>query len=358
MDKELLYIWLNNVNGIGAVLGKRLIDYFGSVEEIYNAQRIDLLKVEGIGEKLVDNIINSKELDKYKRILEKCKALNIKIITLDDKAYPLRLKRYEKAPLVLYLRGELKEYDTAVSIVGSRRCDDYGKRVTVELAEALSSYNIPIISGMAKGIDSYAHTVALNNKNYTIAVLGTGVDICYPKEHIDLMEKIIESGAVISQFEIGSKNIKENFIKRNEIIAMLSDKVIVVQAAQKSGALYTARYAMKNNIDTYAVPGKVYDKLNVGTNSLINEGANIYLSIDSILSKINKLKEKTQTISKISLGKHEEEILKVLIGQGKNTEHIKRKLTYIKDIDEKLLELEIQGFIKQVGGLWKLAYSK
>ena len=137
------------------------------------------------------------------------------------------------------------------------------------MAEALSYYKIPIISGMAKGIDSYAHTIALNKNNYTVAVLGTGVDICYPKEHINLMKEIIQKGAVISQFKIGSGNIKENFIKRNEVISMLSDKVVVVQASENSGALYTARYSLKTNKDTYSVPGRINDRLSIGTNLLI-----------------------------------------------------------------------------------------
>lgn len=137
--------------------------------------------------------------------------VSIKIINKYSSNYPKQLNKLLKAPLILYIRGQLKKFESSVVIVGSRRCTEYGKNVTVELAEALSLKKIHIISGMAKGIDSYAHTIPINNNNYTIAVLGTGVDKCYPKEHSTLMNKIIEKGVVISKFEPGTSNIKENF---------------------------------------------------------------------------------------------------------------------------------------------------
>ena len=355
MDKELLYIWLSGINGIGSVLGKRLINHFGNIENLYKAEKVDLIKVDGIGEKLANNIIKDKDLDKHKEILERCKKLNINIITFESAEYPKKLNEYENAPIILYLRGHLEELSTAVAIVGSRRCDEYGKRVTVELAEALSYYKIPIISGMAKGIDSYAHTIALNKNNYTIAVLGTGVDICYPKEHINLMKEIIQKGAVISQFKIGSGNIKENFIKRNEVISMLSDKVVVVQASENSGALYTARYSLKTNKDTYSVPGKINDRLSIGTNLLINEGANIYLSVEDILKKVKKVSKIRKTVE--NLEQDEIKIIHILDDKPKSIDYIKQKFWNIDNIDEKLLYLEMKGYVKQIGGGWILLGS-
>lgn len=182
--------------------------------KVYDASKEELLKVEGIGEKIADTILENKSLDKSEKIVYKCEELNIQIITKDSLAYLKQLKKFKNAPLVLYVRGNLRNLKDYVAIVGSRRCSDYGKNITIELAENLSSKQIPIISGMAKGIDSYAHTVALHNNNYTIAVLGTGVDIYYPSERLTLMNKIIENGAVISQFEPGTTNVKQNFIKK------------------------------------------------------------------------------------------------------------------------------------------------
>ena len=164
-----------------------------------------------------------------------------------------------------------------MAIVGSRRCSDYGKNITIELAENLSSKQIPIISRMAKGIDSYAHTISLHNNNYTIAVLGTNVDICYPSEHLTLMNKIIENGAVISQFEPGITDVKQNFIKRNELIAMLSDKIVVVEVSKDSGSLFIAKYGIKYEKEVFTVPGNINNKLSVGTNLLIKEWIKPYL---------------------------------------------------------------------------------
>lgn len=220
----------------------------------------------------------------------KCKKLNIQIITKDSVIYPSQLKNINNVPVVLYVRGNLKSFNQAV---GSRRCTDYGKDITVELSKALSSKKIPIISGIAKWIDSYAHTISLHNNNYTIAVLGTGVDICYPSEHLTLMNKIIENGAVISQFEPGTTNVKQNFIKRNELIAMLSDKIVVVEASKNRGSLFTAKYGLKYKKEVFAVPVNINNRLSVGTNLLIKEGIKPYLSVDDIIKTSSKVSIRT-----------------------------------------------------------------
>lgn len=283
MDKELLYVWLNKIRGVGPILANNLIECFSDIDEIYHSDISELLKVDGIGEKLAKTIVNNKDLDESKRVIQKCNNNNIEIINKYSSNYPKQLSKLPRAPLILYVRGQLKTIESSVSIVGSRRCTEYGKNVTVELAEALSLRKIPVISGMAKGIDSYAHTIAINNNNYTIAILGTGVDKCYPKEHITLMNKIIEKGAVISQFEPGTNNIKENFLKRNELIAMFSDKVVIVQASKDSGAIYTATCGLKYNKEVYAVPGTIYDKYNEGTNMFISELIGLSIILPTIL---------------------------------------------------------------------------
>lgn len=218
MDRRILYIWLSKIKGIGPVITRNLIEFFKTIDFVYEATYDELIKVEGIGDKLAKIIVENKDLSKSKEIYYKCKRSKIKIITMECSNYPKQLKNFKNAPIILYVKGELKEFDSAVCIVGSRRCTEYSKNITVELAENLSKRNIPIISGMAKGIDGYSHTVALHNDNYTIAVVGTGVDICYPIEHLTLMNEIIKKGAVISQFEPGTSNIKSNFIKRNELM--------------------------------------------------------------------------------------------------------------------------------------------
>ena len=348
MDDRVLYLWLNSIKGIGPILGRRLIQTFGNIKEVYRAEAIDLLKVEGVGKGLVNTIQANKNLEKSKVILDKCDNYKIQVITKEASNYPSRLKNQEKAPLLLYGRGTLKEFEKTVAIVGSRRCSEYGKNLTVELTEALSSLNIPIISGMAKGIDGYAHTVALNNNNYTMAVLGTGVDRCYPSEHINLMNNIIENGAVISQFDLGSRNIKENFAKRNELIAMLSDNVVVIQASNQSGALYTARYGMQINKEVYTTPGNISDELSKGTNELLNEGAKPYLSVDTLLSKLGKIKKLERTYTEI-----EKRVLNLLKENPKSLDLLRERLIVEQDeLIELTLEMEMKGYIKQYAGLY------
>ncbi|MBB6714803.1 DNA-processing protein DprA [Clostridium gasigenes] len=350
MDRVLLYIWLNRIKGIGPVLASNLLNYFGDIIDIYSSDVSELLKVDGIGKKIAKEIILSKDLDESKRVIDKCNRLNIKIVTKESINYPSQLKEEPRSPFVLYVKGNLKPFELAVAIVGSRRGSDYGKSVTVELAEALCLKNIPIISGMAKGIDSYAHTVSVNNNNYTIAVVGTGVDICYPSEHIKLMNKIIENGAVISQFEPGTSNVKANFLKRNELIAMLTDKIIVVQASKDSGALYTAKCGFKYEKQIYAVPGSIYDKYSEGTNSLIRSGANLYTSPQSIFTGLEITQSKGET-KKYS--ESEEEILGLINKKAISLDGIKAIIGLDdKKILELLFEMEINGAIKQVGGLF------
>lgn len=353
MDNEILYIWLSRITGIGPILSRRLINYFGNIEEVYRAEDIDLLEVEGIGRGLVREIIINKSLEESKILVEECIKKEIQIITRSSNKYPSRLKNNDKAPILLYVRGTLKEYDCAVSIVGSRRCNEYGKSVAVELAEGLSKLNIPIISGMAKGIDGYAHTVALNRSNYTIAVLGTSVDRCYPVEHINLMNKIIEHGAVVSQFPPGSKNVRENFAKRNEIIAMLSDKIVVIQASEKSGALYTAKYGMSIKKEVYTTPGDIKDELSAGTNNLLYCGVKPYLSIKTLISKLditNKVNNKYNEIEK--------KIIAILNKKARSIDTLKSILEISEEkLVEIILEMEFKGYIKQGGGLYYSLHS-
>lgn len=351
MENAILYIWLSKLKGIGPVLSNNLINYFGKVGLVYEAVYEELLNVDGIGPKSAKIITSNKSLEISKSIYEKCKRLNIQVITRESENYPKQLRMNSKAPLILYVRGNLKLYDDAVCIVGSRRCTEYGKNITIELSTELSNQNIPIISGMAKGIDGYSHTVALYNNNYTIAVLGTGVDKCYPSEHITLMDKIIESGAVISQFEPGISNIKTNFLKRNELMAMLSKKVVVVEASKESGALYTAHCGVKYGKEVYAVPGNINSKCSEGTNLLISEGIKPYLSTRSIIKNLVSV-DKKLNINRESKWL-EEKVINIISKKALSIDAIKLilKLDDYK-VEQLLFEMEAQGQVVQTGGVY------
>lgn len=334
------------------MLSGKLIEFFKRIDFIYEATYDDLIKIDGIGPKVAKTIVESKDLSKSKDIYYRCQKSGIQIITIECENYPKNLKKFKNAPIVLYVKGNLKEFENAVCIVGSRRCTEYGKNITIELTEALSAKKIPIISGMAKGIDGYSHTVALHNNNYTIAVLGTGVDICYPSEHLTLMNKIIENGVVISQFEPGTSNIKSNFIKRNELMSMLSDKIIVVEAAKSSGALYTAYCGVKYGKQVYSVPGNINSKCSEGTNMLINDGIKPYLSITTIIKEDNSSHMKKMRL-KTEINPIEEEILNLITKNGMSLDKIKMILN-LKDynLEEVLFDMEVKGQVKQVSGLF------
>lgn len=170
-----------------------------------------------------------------------------------------------------------------MAIIGSKRCTEYGKRLTVEAAEFLAQNNIPVISGMAKGIDGYAHTACLKAGGYTIAIFACGLDICYPKEHIDLMKRIIEKGAIISEYPPGTKPDVYHFLMRNKLISAWCKKLLVVEAGEKSGAILTAEFAKEYNRQVLAAPNTIYSRESIGTNILIKEGAEIYLHPSQLL---------------------------------------------------------------------------
>jgi DNA processing protein len=182
----------------------------------------ELININRIGNATANIIFSSKSLETSEGILNKCKKTNIRILTYRDSLYPIGVKDIKKVPILLYYRGNIIEDSMGVAIVGSRRCTEYGKKLTVEAAEFLAGNNIPVISGMAKGIDGFAQTACLKAGGYTIAILGCGVDICYPKEHIELMMKILEKGAVISEYPPGTKPNPNYFPMRNRFISAMT----------------------------------------------------------------------------------------------------------------------------------------
>ena len=221
-------------------------------------------------------------MDNYIKYMEKN---NIDLITIYDEIYPSKLKGIYDPPPILYIKGN-KEIlnEKALSIVGCRDCTKYGEIIARKLAYNLSLHNINIVSGLAKGIDSFSHIGALKAKGKTIAVVGCGLDIVYPKENIKLFNEIIKSkGAIVSEHVIGTKPISYNFPKRNRIISGLSDGVIVVEAKQKSGTLITTDFALEQGKEIYAVPGNITSPNSYGTNELIKQGAKVVTTIEDIL---------------------------------------------------------------------------
>lgn len=279
------WVWLSTIKGIGSITARKLLTKFHTPDNIFYADKHELLGVKDIGEVTADRIINSRALGYTENILEKCLKHDIKLLCLDNPLYPDIAKSITSLPILLYYKGCLIEHSIGVGIVGTRRCTEYGKRVAVDAAEFLVKHNIPIISGMAKGIDSYAHSACLNLGGYTVAVLGNGLDICYPKEHEELMSKIEKRGCLLSEYPPGTKPAGEHFPERNKIIAAWSSKLLVVEAGEKSGALITAEYAKRFERKIFSVPSSIYSKEGIGSNKLIQSDAEMYSSPTQLLIK-------------------------------------------------------------------------
>lgn len=362
-EEKKFWVGFNLVKGIGSTRMRALLDFFGSAESAWHASLEDLQQA-GLSLRLAEGlqqVRNSPLLDETWREIER---KDIQVLTWDDPLYPRRLKETGQPPPLIYLRGELKQEDAwAVGVVGTRRVSAYGRQVTEEIARALALNGIVVVSGLARGVDSIAHNVALANSGRTLAVLGSGVDQIYPPEHQKLAERIIQSGAVISDYPPGTAPESANFPPRNRLISGLSQAVIVVEAGEKSGALITAAFAAEQGRPVFAVPGYLYAPQSQGANRLIRSGARIYLEIQDVLQTLNLTQVKQQHQARVALpadtaeaqlyamlGRepiHVDEILAKLVSQQSSLP--------IEQVSATLTLMELKGLVRQVGGMRYIA---
>jgi DNA processing protein len=265
------WIALNMTPGVGPRAAARLLERFGSAEAVFAALRSELERLR-LRPEAVESIVLRDRHAEAERELERVRVLGADVLILDDGTYPALLREIADPPVTLYVRGEWEACFDApcVGIVGSRRCSTYGQNVALMLARDLAARGVTIVSGLARGIDAAAHRGALEAGGRTVGVLGTGVDEVYPRDHKKLAEEILQhGGALVSQFPLGTPPIPENFPYRNRIISGLSLGVLLVEAAENSGSLITARLAMEQNREVFAVPGNVTSRNSFGTNYLI-----------------------------------------------------------------------------------------
>lgn len=283
-ERECGY-WINNIPGVGTVIIDRLYDYFGDARGIFNAKREDLEKIKNITEKKILAIESSKDLDKIKRNMKVIKDKGIEFVLRNEKNYPKKLAEIYAPPRILYFRGELPDENRpTLAVVGARNCTEYGSVVTRNITNALAQHGFQIVSGMARGIDSYAHRGALDcPTGKSFGVLGCGIDTCYPRENIELFINSIKNGGIISEYPMYTIAKAGNFPMRNRIISGLSDALLVVEARKKSGSLITVDYALDQGKDVYVIPGRLDDPLSEGCNNLIKMGAKVVTSVDDIL---------------------------------------------------------------------------
>ncbi len=359
MNTSAVYwLTLTMIDNLGPVTARRLINIFGNPEAIFKASFTDLKLIEGIGEKRAKAIKEFKGWSEAEGIIKKCKDLDIKLITQEENYYPENLRNIPDPPLVIFVMGEPVSRDRyAIAIVGSRKSTDYGRRVADKLSRELAELGITVVSGLARGIDTVAHSGSLKAGGRTIGVFASGLDRPYPPENKTLIKKIIDHrGYVVSEFLPGVPPNKENFPKRNRLISGLSLGVIVVEAGPGSGALITANYALEQGREVFAVPGSIFSKNAEGTNNLIKNGARLISGIDDILEELApKLKGLTVNKSRqpevLELSDREKDIIKILGDETMHIDEIARKTGRpVYEVSSILLELELKGVVRQEQG--------
>lgn len=280
LEKKKYWIWLSTIKGLGSRRKQILLNKYKTPERIYNLKKEEILKIKGFSEALAECIIDKENKENLKKQIDDIQEQNIKIITIEEKEYPQLLRTIYDYPVSIYVKGNEKILNApTIGIVGCRQSTAYGEKVAQYFAYNLSKRSINIISGLAKGIDSQSHIGAIKAKGITIGVIGSGLDIVYPKENQYLYDKIIrENGAIVSEYPLGVKPEKMNFPARNRIISGMSKGILVVEAKKKSGTLITVDFALEQGRDVYVVPGNIDEMNSVGTNDLIKQGAQMVTS--------------------------------------------------------------------------------
>ena len=354
MDDRRYWIGFDQIRGIGSVRTKMLLDYFGDLSEAWKSNPTSLREA-GLPEKIVSSFVKIRREIDLEKEWDLIQQLGISVVTYDQDNYPRLLQSIEHPPPVLYIKGSfIDEDDCSVAVVGTRKKTSYGKQVTSELSRFLASNGITVISGMARGIDTIAHQSALDANGRTIAVFGSGLDVIYPPENRDLAEKIKAHGALVSEFYPGTQPEGVNFPPRNRIISGLSKAVVVVEADEKSGALITAKFAVEQSRDVFAVPGSIYAPRSRGTNRLISDGALPLLDFNELLLALNLEQSAEFRYVQNVLPKNDIELLllNTIRDEPLHIDDIKSITGLSTDkVSASLVMMELKGFVRKVGNM-------
>ena len=333
----------------------KLIDYFYDSYNIYNATKAELMASKLLEEKTVDAFLSYKSsFDLEKEYYDFCNS-PFSFVTVESDAFPEKLRNIYDVPYGLFYIGKLPDFQRAVSIVGARRCSAYGKKMALELGEKLGANGFTVISGMARGIDTYGHRGCLDKGGNTVAILGSGCDVIYPSENRLLYEEIVSSGgAVVSEYQMGASPLPMNFPRRNRIVSALSDIVVVIEAREKSGSLITADFALEHGKDIYVTPGRIGDSLSTGTNKLIAQGAGIIYDIDAFINQLLEAYGQSPNVKKVKktnpkLSSEQKKVYDLFDEYPKSlaTALEESKMDYLKLLSL-VLSLEKQGLLTEV----------
>ena len=358
-DQDLFYLLaLQRVEGIGDIIAKKLLTYFGSAEAVFKAKASQLKAIDGIGSVLLMNSKDQSVFAKAERELEFISSNPIAITTFQDADYPERLKHCFDSPLVLFSSGTINlKNQKIISIVGTRQITSYGLEFCRKFIAELAPLNPVIVSGFAYGVDIVAHQLAMENNLQTIGVVAHGLNQIYPKSHKKYVAKMEENGGFITEFWSTSNPDKENFVRRNRIVAGMAEATIVIESAERGGSLITANLANEYNRDVFAVPGRVTDKYSQGCNTLIKtQKANVLTSASDLIYILNwDIEKEVKSVQKqlfVALDDDEQKIYDYLLQSGKEVLdiialHCEFPIYKISGI---LLNMELKGVIRPLPG--------
>jgi DNA processing protein len=358
--EEIQYqIALLEVEGIGVNIARQLLDHFGSAKEIFNQPNNVLHSLKTVGPQLISAKSDKGLFMDAEKEITYCDRNSIQVLSVSNENYPRRLKQCSDAPIILYYKGNgVLNNPKVISIVGTRAATSYGKEICSSIVKELSAHNALIVSGLAFGIDVQAHNSSLNNNLPTIGVLAHGLDRMYPREHTYIANKMIEAGGILTENRIGTRPERENFPKRNRIVAGLSDATIVIESAIRGGSMITANIANNYNRDVFAIPGRIGNKQSEGCNHLIKiNKAHLLQSVKDITYLLGwDLKtKKPKPIQKqifIDLNPEEKCIMAVLLNEtNMSIDEIAIKANLpMSIVSTQLLLLEFKGVIKKFPG--------
>ena len=358
LDELAYWVAFSRILGIGPIRFKLLLDYFH--EDIAAAWKADSkeLAQAGLDTKTIDGFLKQRTTSKPQQELEKLERLRIRVLTLKDKDYPDLLKELINAPPVLYIAGTFKKEEDrfALGIVGTRKVSSYGRQVTEQFARELAEGKVTVVSGLAHGIDTIAHTATLDAGGRTLAVLASGLDTIYPADNLGLARRIVESGqgALVTEFPLGIKPDGRNFPARNRIISGLSQGILVTEAPKQSGALITANFALEQGRDVFGVPNSIYSPGSVGVNKLIQDGAHLVTNVQDILMALNLFLVPQHVEIQAALPDNSEErtLLALLSHDPRHVDEIIRDSGLPTTVvSSTLMMMELKGMIRQFGGM-------
>ena len=357
MDNNELKYWIafNRIPLIGPARFKLMESAFGTLEEAWAAD-VSALKAAGLDNRTAQLTANRRPTIDPESELRRLADSNVRAITWRDVEYPPRLKEIHSPPWVLYIRGELlPEDERSVAVVGTRKATAYGRESAYQLSYDMARAGVTIVSGLARGIDSVAHRAALEAGQRTIAVLGSGVDVIYPREHTSLADQVVQNGALISEHPPGTRPSAQNFPRRNRIMSGMTLGTVVVEADEHSGALITASHALEQNREVFAVPGSILSPSSRGTNRLImNSAAKLVSDYKDVLEELNLswVGQQMEMVALFPADDSESQVLQHVTYEPIHIDEIIRSSGLnISTVSSVLAMMELRGIVRQIGGM-------